>query len=72
MNFLLCHGKNMGIIHAEKTTKEQLGLMMTGALDLTEEKKDKAYGKAKDSNLSAEQWEAAEEAQESEKEAQND
>ena len=69
---VLCHGKNMGIVHAEKTTKEQLGLMMTGALDLTEEKKDKAYGKAKDSNLSAEQWEAAEEAQESEKEAQND
>lgn len=69
---VLCHGKNMGIVHAEKTTKEQLGLMMTGALDLTEEKKNKAYGKAKDSNLSDKQWEEAEEAQEEKKEARND
>lgn len=53
---VLCHGKNMGIVHAEKTTKEQLGLMMTGSLDLTEEKKDKNFGIAKDSNLSEEEW----------------
>ena len=38
---VLCHGKNMGIVHADKTTKEELGLMMTGALDLTEKNKDK-------------------------------
>lgn len=69
---VLCHGKNMGIVHADKTTKEQLGLMMTGSLDLTEEKKDKNYGKAKDSNLTDEQWEEAEEkAEEAEKEAKN-
>lgn len=48
---VLCHGKNMGIVHADKTTKEELGLMMTGSLDLTEEKKEKNFGIAKDSNL---------------------
>ena len=53
---VLCHGKVMGIVHASKTTKEELGLMMTGALDLTEEKKDKNLGIAKDSNLSEQQW----------------
>ena len=41
---VLCHGKNMGIVHADKTTKEELGLMMTGSLDLTEEKKEKNFG----------------------------
>ena len=63
---VLCHGKNMGIVHAEKTTKEQLGLMMTGSLDLTEEKADKNYGKAKDSNLTEEEWKAAEQKKETE------
>ena len=53
---VLCHGKNMGIVHADKTTKEELGLMMTGSLDLTEEKKEKNFGIAKDSNLTEEQW----------------
>ncbi len=53
---VICHGKIMGIVHAEKTTKEELGLMMTGSLDLTEEKKDKNYGIAKDSNLTEEEW----------------
>ena len=53
---VLCHGKNMGIVHADKTTKEELGLMMTGALDLTEKNKDKNYGIAKDSNLTDVEW----------------
>ena len=57
---VLCHGKVMGIVHADKTDKEQLGLMMTGSLDLLEEKKDKKLGFAKDSNLTEEQWEEAE------------
>lgn len=48
---VLCHGKMMGIVHADKTTKEQLGLMMTGALDLSEIKPEKNYGIAKDSNI---------------------
>ena len=55
---VLCHGKNMGIVHADKTTKEELGLMMTGSLDLTEVKADKQFGIAKDSNLSEEEWQA--------------
>ena len=54
---VLCHGKNMGIVHADKVTKEELGLMMTGSLDLTVTKKDKNFGIAKDSNLSEEEWE---------------
>nr|MBO4517301.1 ABC transporter ATP-binding protein [Clostridia bacterium] len=58
---VICHGKNMGVVHAEKTTKEELGLMMTGALDLTEEKKDKNFGIAKDSNLTEEEWQEMEE-----------
>lgn len=55
---VLCHGKVMGVVHANKTTKEELGLMMTGSLDLTEEKKDKNLGIAKDSRLTEEEWEA--------------
>jgi len=53
---VLCHGKNMGIVHASKVTKEQLGLMMTGAVNLTEVEKDKNFGIAKDSHLTPEQW----------------
>ncbi|MDY4187533.1 MAG: ABC transporter ATP-binding protein [Candidatus Borkfalkiaceae bacterium] len=56
---VLCHGKVMGIVHAEKTDKEQLGLMMTGALDLSKEK-NKEFGIAKDSNLTETEWENAE------------
>ena len=46
---VLCHGKVMGVVHAHKTTKEELGLMMTGALDLSEKHEDKPAGVAKDS-----------------------
>lgn len=69
---VLCHGKNMGIVHAEKTTKEQLGLMMTGSLDLTEEKKNKNFGIAKDSNLSEEEWKEEAEKQAEEKGEEKD
>ncbi len=62
---VLCHGKNMGIVHAAKVTKEDLGLMMTGSRDLTE-RTDKEYGKAKDSNLTEEEWQAAERSTEEE------
>ena len=62
---VLCHGKNMGIVHASKVTKEELGLMMTGTLDLNKDAPDKKLGIAKDSNLSDEQWqEKAKDAQE--------
>ena len=46
---VLCHGKVMGVVHAHKTTKEELGLMMTGSLDLSEKYEDKPAGIAKDS-----------------------
>ena len=46
---VLCHGRIMGVVHAHKTTKEELGMMMTGALDLTKVKEDKPVGIAKDS-----------------------
>jgi len=46
---VLCHGKVMGVVHAHKTSKEELGLMMTGALDLSEKNEDKPTGIAKDS-----------------------
>lgn len=48
---VLCHGRVMGVVHAHKTTKEELGLMMTGALDLSEKYEDKPAGIAKDSLL---------------------
>ena len=51
---VLCHGKLMGVVHAEKTTKEQLGLMMAGALDLMEQK-GKPMGIAKDSQIGEDQ-----------------
>lgn len=47
---VLCHGKVMGVVHAHKTTKEELGLMMTGALDMSEKCEDGGpAGIAKDS-----------------------
>ena len=48
---VLCHGKVMGVVHADKTSKEELGLMMTGALDLTHKYEDKPAGIARDSMI---------------------
>ena len=45
---VLCHGKLMGVVHAHKTNKEELGLMMTGSLDLTDRYEDKPAGIARD------------------------
>lgn len=45
---VLCHGKVMGILHAHKTNKEEIGLMMTGALNLVDDTKT---GIAKDTNI---------------------
>ena len=53
---VLCHGEVMGVVHAAKTTKEKLGLMMTGSLNLLEEQRDRAWGMAKDSQLTEEEW----------------
>ena len=54
---VLCHGKIMGVVHAHKTSKEELGLMMTGALDLTEKHEDKPAGIAKDTLFDTEKKE---------------
>ena len=51
---VLCHGKVMGVVHAHKTSKEELGLMMTGALDLTHKYEDKPAGFARDSRFCTE------------------
>ena len=54
---VLCHGEVMGVVHVAKTTKEKLGLMMTGTLNLLKEQSERAWGKAKDSRLTEEEWE---------------
>ena len=51
---VLCHGKVMGVVHAHKTNKEELGLMMTGALDLTHKYEDKPAGIARDTRIKEE------------------
>ena len=48
---VLCHGRVMGVVHAHKTSKEELGLMMTGTLDLTNKYEDKPAGIARDSRI---------------------
>jgi len=48
---VLCHGRVMGVVHAHKTTKEELGLMMTGSLDLTCKYEDKPAGFARDTRF---------------------
>ena len=55
---VLCHGKVMGVVHAHKTSKEELGLMMTGALDLTGKYEDKPAGIAKDTRFGEKKEEA--------------
>ncbi len=50
---VLCHGKLMGVVHAHKTTKEELGLMMTGALNIVDSKEGKTSGIAKDTNITS-------------------
>ena len=56
---VLCHGKVMGVVHAHKTTKEELGLMMTGSLDLTNKYEDKPAGFAKDTRFDTQKNEEA-------------
>ena len=51
---VLCHGKVMGVVHAHKTTKEELGLMMTGSLDLVNKYEDKPAGIARDTRFGEE------------------
>ena len=46
---VLCEGKNMGIVHTKETTKEEIGLMMTGSKNLLDLYPEKNYGFASDS-----------------------
>lgn len=54
---VLCHGEVMGIVNSYNTTKEELGLMMTGALNLVDEKstEEKKIGIASDTNIKDEE-----------------
>lgn len=54
---VLCHGQLMGVVHAHKTSKEELGLMMTGALNLSGKYEDKPAGIAKDTLFNVDQEE---------------
>ena len=58
---VLCHGKVMGVVFAHRTTKEELGLMMTGALDLTDKCEDGPTGIALDTNITEEQLKSVQE-----------
>ncbi len=49
---VLCHGRLMGVVHAHKVSKENLGLMMTGALDISEIN-GKTAGIPRDSGIAA-------------------
>jgi ABC-type uncharacterized transport system ATPase subunit len=51
---VLCQGENMGIVHTKDTTKEEIGLMMTGARNLCKLYPEKNYGLAEDSQLKEE------------------
>ena len=50
---VLCHGKVMGVVHASKTSKDELGLMMTGAVNVSVVN-GKVAGIAKDSAIKEE------------------
>lgn len=56
---VLCEGRNMGIIHTKETTKEEIGLMMTGAKNLLELYPEKRYGFAEDSLIDNKESEVA-------------
>ena len=53
---VLSEGRNMGIVHTKNATKEEIGLMMTGAKNLCEMYPEKTQGIASDSLLSVEEW----------------
>lgn len=55
---VMCHGKLQGVVNAPQASKEQIGLMMTGAIDITSVN-DKIAGIARDSQLTEEEWDEA-------------
>nr|MCR5422476.1 ABC transporter ATP-binding protein [Bacilli bacterium] len=53
---VLYEGRCMGVVHTKDTTKEEIGLMMTGGKNLLEESPEKNWGKASDSFLTEDAW----------------
>ena len=51
---VICHGRLQGVVNSEHTTKEEIGLMMTGTLNIVN-KEGKTDGIAKDSAFSDEE-----------------
>ena len=51
---VICHGKLQGVVNSNHTTKEELGLMMTGTLNIVN-KEGKTDGIAKDSAITDEE-----------------
>lgn len=54
---VICHGKLQGVVNADHTTKEEIGLMMTGTLNIVN-KEGKTDGIAKDSAITEEEGDA--------------
>ena len=54
---VLCEGECMGIVHTKNTTKEEIGLMMTGTKNLVKLYPEKQQGIAPDSLLTQKDWE---------------
>ncbi|MBR4429741.1 MAG: ABC transporter ATP-binding protein [Clostridiales bacterium] len=51
---VICHGKLQGVVNSEHTTKEEIGLMMTGTLNIVN-KEGKTDGIAKDSAFTSDE-----------------
>jgi len=54
---VICHGKLQGVVNSDHTTKEDIGLMMTGTLNIVN-KEGKTDGIAKDSAITDEEGKA--------------
>lgn len=54
---VICHGQLQGVVNSEHTTKEEIGLMMTGSLNIVN-KEGKTDGIAKDSAFTDEEVKA--------------
>lgn len=55
---VMCHGRLQGVVNAVNASKEQLGLMMTGVINITKVN-DKIAGIARDSAFTEDEWEEA-------------
>ena len=51
---VICHGKLQGVVNSDHTTKEEIGLMMTGTINIVN-KEGKTDGIAKDSAFTSDE-----------------